>query len=200
MGKVVAVEHVTLDGVMQGPARADEDRRDDFAYGGWSAAGNDPRMQRAIGARMGQRWALLVGRVTYEDFWNVWPKRAPNPFTDALNKVQKYVASRTLREPLPWQNSTLLKGDAGDAVAELKGAHDETFIIFGSGVLVQSLQRRQLIDEYLLMIHPIVLGAGRRLFATGGEYAALRLVGSEATATGVLIARYQSVLQQAHAP
>jgi dihydrofolate reductase len=139
----------------------------------------------------GNAWALLVGRVTYEDFWNVWPKKKEsNSFTEVLNNVEKFVASTTLRESLPWQNSTLLKGDAVDAVAALKQRDDRTLVIFGSGVLVQSLMRRHLIDEYLLMIHPIVLGEGRRLFSDSGAYATLRLVESVTTTTGVVVATY----------
>src|SRR3981081_2982166 len=111
MSKVVAIERVTLDGVMQAPARPDEDTRDDFEYGGWGQQGNDPAMQNVLAARMGDSWSLLVGRTTYENFADVWPKRLPNPFTEALNNVQKFVVSTTQTEPLPRQNSTLLKTD-----------------------------------------------------------------------------------------
>ena len=190
MSKVVAIEHVTLDGVMQAPGRPDEDTRDGFEYGGWARAGNDPAMINAIGARMGDAWSLLVGRTTYEDFAEVWPKRPPNPFTDALNAVQKFVASTTLTEPLPWQNSMLLKGDAADAVAELKTKHDKTLVIFGSGKLVQSLMRRKLIDEFVLQIHPLVLGKGRRLFSDGSSFTNLSLVDSVTISTGVIVATY----------
>jgi hypothetical protein len=99
MSKVVAIEHLTLDGVMQGPGRPDEDRRDGFEYGGWAAARNDPVMQEVMGARMGSSWSLLVGRTTYEDFASFWPKQSPNPFTEALNNVEKFVASTTLADP-----------------------------------------------------------------------------------------------------
>jgi dihydrofolate reductase len=192
MSKVVAIEHVTLDGVMQAPARPDEDTRNGFEYGGWARTGNDPAMMNVLGARMGASWSLLAGRTTYEDFADVWPKRPPNPFTDALNKVQKFVVSTTLTEPLPWQNSTLLKGDGADAVARLKKEHDKTLVIFGSGVLVHSLMRRKLIDEFVLQIHPIVLGKGRRLFYDGSSFTNLSLVDSVTMATGVVIATYVS--------
>ena len=192
MSKVVAIEHLTLDGVMQGPARPDEDTRDGFEYGGWAAARNDPAMMEVLGARMGSSWSLLVGRTTYEDFAKVWPNQPePNPFTEALNNVEKFVASTTLAEPLPWQNSTLLKGDAADAVAKLKKEHDKTLVIFGSGVLVQSLMRRDLIDEYVLQIHPLVLGKGRRLFPDGSPLTNFSLVDSVSTGTGVIIATYR---------
>jgi dihydrofolate reductase len=192
MSKVVVIEHLTLDGVMQGPARPDEDPRDGFEYGGWAAATNDPAMQKVIGARMGSSWSLLVGRTTYEDFAKVWSNQSqPNPFTEALDKVEKFVASTTLSEPLPWQNSTLLKGDAADAVVKLKKDHDKTLVIFGSGVLVRSLMRRDLIDEYVLQIHPLVLGKGRRLFPDGSPLTKLSLVDSMTTGSGVIITTYQ---------
>ena len=192
MSKVVVIEHLTLDGVMQGPARPDEDRRDGFEYGGWGAAAYDPAMQKVIGARMGSPWSLLVGRTTYEDFAKVWPNQPqPNPFTEALNNVEKFVASTTLTEPLPWQNSTLLKVDATDAVVKLKKDHDKTLVIFGSGVLVQSLMRRDLIDEYVLQIHPLVLGKGRHLFPDGSPLTNFSLVDSVTTGTGVIIATYR---------
>ena len=111
--------------------------------------------------------------------------------TDALNNAEKFVVSTTLTEPLPWQNSTLLKGDAASAVARLKQAHDKTLVTFGSGELVQSLMRADLIDEYVLMIHPLTLGKGRRLFPDGGQFAKLRLVDSVTASTGVMIATYR---------
>jgi dihydrofolate reductase len=190
VSRVVAIEHVTLDGVMQAPARPDEDTRDGFEYGGWATARNDPAMINVLGARMGNSWSLLLGRTTYEDFAEVWPKRPPNPFTDVLNKVQKFVPSTTLAEPLPWMNSTLLKGEGSDAVARLKKERDETLVIFGSGVLVNSLMRRKLIDEFVLQIHPIVLGKGRRLFADGSSFTSFSLIDSVMIPTGVIIATY----------
>jgi len=192
MSKVVAIEHVTLDGVMQAPARADEDRRDGFDEGGWALATTDPAMQQVIGAHMGGPWSLLVGRITYQDFARVWPSRPqPNPFTEVLNRVEKLVASTTLREPLPWQNSTLLEGDAADAVARLKKERSNTFVIFGSGILVHSLMRRDLIDELVLQVHPVVLGKGRRLFPDRSPLKRLALVESVTTATGVVITTYR---------
>jgi dihydrofolate reductase len=191
MSKVVAVNSVTLDGVMQAPGRPDEDLRDGFAHGGWALPYNDAVMAETMGRGMTGEGRLLFGRRTYEDFAAVWPRQEGNPIAALLNSRQKYVASTTLTEPLPWVNSTLLRGDVADAVAELKGQPGGDITILGSGELVRSLTRRGLIDAYVLLIHPLVLGAGRSLFAGGGAFAALRLVDSVTTTTGVIIATYE---------
>jgi len=187
----VAFIHLTLDGVMQAPGRPDEDRRGRFEHGGWAGAYNDGVMAKAVGESMGNTGALLLGRRTYEDFYQVWPKRTDNPFTPVLNNSLKYVASRTLKEPLPWINSKLLAGNAEDSVARLRKEPGKDIVILGSGLLVQSLLRRNLVDELMLTINPLVLGTGRRLFAEGGPSVTLRLVDSKTTSTGVIIARYQ---------
>jgi dihydrofolate reductase len=192
MGKVVVIEHLTLDGVMQSPGNPDEDPRDGFRYGGWANRAQDPAMQEVMGSRMSSNWSLLAGRTTYEQFADYWPKQEPNPFTEALNRVQKYVASTTLTEPLAWQNSTLLKGDATEAVAVLKEGLEENLVVFGSGVLVRSLMQRHLVDEFVLLIHPLVLGSGRRLFPDSGpDMTAFRLIDSTTTGTGVVMPIYQ---------
>jgi dihydrofolate reductase len=189
--KVVVFNSVTLDGVMQAPGRPDEDRRGGFEHGGWATKYADPVMAGVAAEGMARGGDLLFGRRTYEDFYSVWPNRTDNPFTAVLNNTQKYVASTTLAEPLPWGNSTLLKGDAADAVARLKEQTGGDLVILGSGELIRSLMRRNLIDEYMLLTHPLVLGLGRRLFGDGGAFAALRLVDTKTTSTGVLIATYQ---------
>jgi len=181
---------LTLDGVMQSPGRPDEDTRGGFEYGGWGIPYSDQVMAAEMGKSMAREGSILLGRRTYLDFYSVWPNRKDNPYTEVLNKTQKYVASRTLQEPLPWMNSTLLKGDAADAVAELKERSDGNIAILGSGDLVASLMPRNLIDEYLLLIHPLVLGTGRRLFANG-TFATLQLVDSVPTTKGVIIATYR---------
>jgi dihydrofolate reductase len=191
MSRLVVIDHLTLDGVMQAPGRPDEDRRGGFEHGGWARPYGDEVMGRVMGEGMAKGGALLLGRRTYEDFAAFWPKQRDNPFTPVLNERRKYVASRTLQEPLPWVNSTLLEGDAADAVARLKEEQDDDLAVLGSGELVQSLMRRNLVDQYLLTIHPLVLGSGRRLFADGGAYASLRLVDAITTTTGVVIATYQ---------
>jgi len=188
MSKVVVFMNLTLDGVMQAPGRPDEDQRAGFEHGGWAVP--YAAMEQA-GESMANTGALLLGRRTYEDFYAVWPNRTDNPFTAVLNNTQKYVASTTLSESLSWSNSTLLKGDAAEAVARLKEEPGKDLVVMGSGELARSLMRRNLIDEYVLLIHPLVLGSGRRLFTDGGAFAALRLVSTKTTTTGVVIATYQ---------
>jgi dihydrofolate reductase len=194
VSKVVTFTSVTLDGVMQAPGRPDEDRRGGFEHGGWAAPYADSVMSSVAAEGMASGGALLFGRRTYEDFFSFWPNQPePNPFTAVLNDSQKYVASRTLQEPLPWQNSTLLEGDAADAVARLKEGAGKDLVILGSGDLIQSLMRHGLVDEFKLLIHPLALGSGRRLFVDGGPYAAFRLLDTKTTTTGVVIATYEPV-------
>jgi dihydrofolate reductase len=199
MRKIVVVENLSLDGVMQAPGRADEDLRGGFEHGGWSMPYNDAAKGRIMAGGMAQAGPLLFGRTTYEDFFRVWPNRTDNPFTAVLDNSQKYVASKTLTEPLPWKNSTLLTGDVPDAVARLKEQPGKDIVVLGSGALVRSLMRRNLVDEFVLLIHPLVLGSGRRLFADDGALAALRLVDSQTTTTGVMIATYRQAEQTAGA-
>lgn len=190
MAKILVVNHVTLDGVMQAPARPEEDVRDGFAHGGWAMAGNDGLMATKIGERMGEPSAFLFGRRTYEDFYDVWPNRPESPFSEALTRATKYVTSRTLSEPLPWANSILLGGEAVETVGRVSQQERGSLTIFGSGELVGALMGAGLIDEYLLMTHPLVLGSGRRLFPAGAE-AELRLVDAVVAPTGVVIATYE---------
>jgi dihydrofolate reductase len=193
MSKIIVTKSVTLDGVMQAPGRADEDTRGGFRYGGWAVPYNDEVMGRVIGEGMANTGPLLLGRRTYEDFASIWPNMPDdNPYAAVLNRTRKFVASRTLTEPLPWVNSTLLPGDAADSVAELKKQSEKDIVILGSGELIQSLMRKKLIDEFVLLIHPLVLGSGRRLFTDGGASAALRLVDTKNTSTGVIIATYRA--------
>jgi dihydrofolate reductase len=186
---VTVVNHVTLDGVMQAPGRPDEDPRGGFAHGGWAQAGNDPVMGRVMAEGMGRPGGLLLGRRTYEDFAAYWPRQTDNPFTPVLNATRKYVASRTLTQP-SWKNTTVLDGDAAEAVATLKQSED--LMILGSGELIRSLIGQGLIDIWMLLIHPRVLGSGQRLFAAAGPPAALHLTDSVTTTTGVVIATYAS--------
>ena len=190
MSKIVVFNSVTLDGVMQAPARPDEDTRGGFQHGGWAVPYSDPAIGQAAGESMATSGGLLLGRRTYEDFYKVWPNRTDNPFTEVLNNSPKYVASRTLKEPLPWMNSILLKGDVVNAVAELKAQPVKDLVILGSGELIKTLMQHNLIDTYILFIHPLVLGSGRRLFPDG-MFTTLQLVDVKPSSTGVVIATYQ---------
>jgi dihydrofolate reductase len=192
MSRLVVNTNLTLDGVMQSPADPDEDRRGGFEHGGWAPPYFDQVMGDAAAEGIAKGGALLFGRRTYEHFASVWPDQPEdNPFAAVLNNRQKYVASTTLQEPLSWANSTLLEGDAAEAVARLKEQPGEDLVVLGSGELVQSLMRHNLVDEYVLLIHPLVLGSGHRLFPDGGASATLRLVDTKTTTTGVVIATYQ---------
>ena len=183
---------LTLDGVMQSPGHRDEDRRGGFEQGGWAAPYGDPVMGEAMGVGMAEGGTMLFGRRTYEKMEAAWADGPEDsPFTAVLNERRKYVASRTLKEPLSWKNSTLLEGDAAGAVAKLKEQPGTNIVILGSGELIQSLMRHDLIDEYVLPIHPLVLGSGRRLLPDGGAPAGLELVDATPTTTGVVIATYR---------
>jgi dihydrofolate reductase len=185
---------VTLDGVMQGPGRPDEDTRGGFTPGSWGSRSSTPgdAAGKAMGERMAAEGGLagwLFGRWTYHSLLSTWNDRG-GPFKDALNNSPKYVASTTFTEPLPWPNSTLLHGDIPDAAGALKAQSGGVLAIMGSGVLIGSLMAAGLIDEYLLMIHPLVLATGRRLFPEG-VHASLRLTDGVTTAAGVVIATYE---------
>jgi dihydrofolate reductase len=192
MSKLVVNANLTLDGVMQAPSDHDEDRRGGFEHGGWAPPYFDEVMADAAAEGIAKGGALLFGRRTFEQFASYWSTQTEdNPFAVVLNERQKYVASRTLEEPLSWKNSTLLEGDAAEAVTRLKEQPGKDLVVLGSGELVRSLMGRNLIDEYVLLIHPLVLGSGRRLFTDGGPSASLRLVDTKTTTTGVVIATYE---------
>ena len=194
MGRIVVMNHVSLDGVMQGPGRPDEDTRGGFTHGGWGtlSATPDDAAGEAMGARMAAGGGLagwLFGRWTYQDLLATWNARG-GPFRDALNATPKYVASSTLTEPLPWPNSTLLHSDMVEAVRETKAQTQGVLAVMGSGVLIRGLMAANLVDEYLMMIHPMVLGEGRRLFPDGLS-ARLRLVDASPAPSGLVIAVYE---------
>ena len=192
MSSIVVFNSLTLDGVMQAPGRPDEDRRGGFEHGGGAQPDMDAVMGEVAGKGMAQGGPILLGRRTYEDFFSYWPHQTDNPFTEVLDNTQKYGASRTLEEPLPWQNSTLLMGDAAEAVAGLREQPGKDIVVLGSGDLLQSLIRPGLVDVFMLLIHPLVLGSGRRLFPDDGSLTRLRLVDSVTTTTGVIIATYHA--------
>jgi len=189
MATIIATESVTLDGVMQAPGRADEDDRGGFRHGGWAGPYSSPEAMAIMGRQMGQSSGMLFGRRTYDDLVGHWLGTPdPNPFTDHLRATPKWVASRS-DEPLAHPNSTLLTGEAVDTVARLREEVDGQLTVLGSGVLVRTLLAAGLLDALVLLVHPLVLGAGTRLFDAGPH----DLVAGppEATSTGVTITRYE---------
>lgn len=195
MGKVIVMNGLSLDGVMQAPGRPDEDPRGGFPFGGWGVPYGDEAVVAEWHGRLarmtGGSHAWLFGRWTYEQLLAYWNARG-GPFKDPLNTTHKYVASSDRTAKLDWPNSTLLHGDVPAAVEELKRSSDTNFVIMGSGVLIASLMAADLIDVYLLSISPIVLGCGRRLFPDG-VHAPLRLTDSTITGRGVIVATYERV-------
>ncbi len=191
--RIVVINHLTLDGVMQSPGRADEDTRGGFAHGGWAIPGNDEVMGQALSERMGKpSGGLLLGRLSYEEMLSFWNAEG-GMYKDALNSAPKYVASTSSETRLDWPNSTLLDGDISAAVAELRQNSAGDLLIMGSGQLIRSLLPHGLIDEYLLIIHPLLLGSGERLFDHQSHPVKLRLLSSTPTTTGVILATYQPV-------
>jgi dihydrofolate reductase len=192
MRKVIVSTFLTLDGVMQAPGGPDEDRSGGFEHGGWQMPYFDDVAGSAISEGMAASGAFLLGRKTYEIFAAYWPS-APDddPIAAVMNGIQKYVVSTTLEEPLEWNNSTLIKGDIAAEVTKLKQQPGKDLQVIGSGDLAQTLMQHDLVDEYQLMVNPIVLGSGNRLFREGSATSPLRLVDSKTTSTGVLILTYQ---------
>jgi dihydrofolate reductase len=179
MRKVIASELVSLDGVMEKPEE-------------WAFSYSNDEMEEANAAGMADSDAMLLGRVTYEGLAAFWPNQpGGTPMVDHINRVRKYVVSGTLQEPLEWQNSTLIKGDIAEEIAKLKRQPGKDITIIGSGSLVRSLLRDGLLDELGLMVHPIVLGSGKRLFEDGSDRKPLELVDSRTFGTGVLYLTYQ---------
>lgn len=193
MARIVITQFLTLDGVMQAPGGADEDRSGGFEHGGWQGPYFDDTAAQAVEKSMAQVGGFLLGRRTYEIFAAAWPNapETEEPAKSILNDLPKYVASRILTEPLEWQNSTLIKGDVAEEVAGLKQREDKDIQVWGSGDLAQTLMHHDLVDEYQLMIHPIVLGSGKRLFREGVAKAPLELVDARTTGTGVQILTYR---------
>ena len=189
MRKIIVINHVTLDCVMQGPGHPDEDRRGNFSHGGWATARSNEAIGAKMGERMGREHTFLFGHRSYAGILEAW-NRLGGPFKDALNNTPKYVASRSAATKLDWPNSTLLHGDIPAAVAELREQPGGNLVIMGSGELIGALLAADLIDEWVLMIHPLILGTGRRLFRDGGALTALQLVENTTTDTGVILATY----------
>jgi dihydrofolate reductase len=187
MARIVVSEFLTLDGVMQAPGGEDEDRSGGFEHGGWQDFDDD--VGRAVDEAMAKTDGLLLGRRTYDIFAGYWPTVKHEP-AEQLNSLPKYVVSTTLEEPLAWNNSTLITDDVPNRLAKLKELPGRDILVFGSGDLAQTLMEHDLIDEYRLMFHPIVLGTGKRFFRDGNPKARLRLVDSTISSTGTLIVTY----------
>jgi dihydrofolate reductase len=193
MRKVIVNEFLSLDGVAQAPGGADEDTSGGFEHGGWHMQHTeDATFRKWVMSGITEAGAFLLGRRTYEIFAAYWPN-APEEeqeVAEPLNTKPKFVASKTLSDPLEWQNSTVLEGDVAEAVAALKQEDGGDLLVIGSTVLVQTLIESRLVDEFRLMIDPIMLGGGKRIFPEDGGLRELRLVDHEVTAKGSILTTY----------
>jgi dihydrofolate reductase len=191
MRKLFVLSFITLDGVMQAPGGPEEDPTGGFKYGGWVAGYFDDFLGKVMVKQMSQPFDLLLGRKTYEIFAAHWPyvKTNEDPFAAGINNAKKYVASKTLKK-LDWNNSELIKGDVPKEVKKLKEQDGPEIQVHGSGNLIQTLLKHDLVDELWLKIFPITLGGGKRLFAEGTIPAGFKLLESETSPTGVIIASY----------
>lgn len=190
MRKLMVTTFVSLDGVMQGPGGSDEDRDGGFEHGGWSVPHFGPDLIQRMTDLVQRADALLVGRKTYDIFAATWPlAEADDPIGSKMNSVRKYVASRTL-DAVSWQNSTLLTGDVAEAVTRLKQEGDGEIQVHGSGDLIQTLIAHDLVDEFHVLVFPVLVGSGKRLFGRGTVPAGLKLVETARSESGVVISTY----------
>jgi dihydrofolate reductase len=187
MKRVVAAEYLTIDGVMQDPGGVGEIER-----GGWSNPYWNDELAKYQSDQLFASDVLLLGRKTFTGFAAAWPKmeETEGEFAVRMNNLPKFVASRSLKEPLEW-NGSLLKGDVAEAVAKLKQESGQDILIYGSGKLINSLLAHNVIDVYQLMVHPVVLGTGKRLFEDGAAMTSLKLTDSKTTNTGVVMLTYE---------
>jgi dihydrofolate reductase len=192
MRKVVVVEWMTLDGVVQAPGDPDEDRDGGFEHGGWHLPYFDDMSREWVVQGYAEAGGFLFGRRTYQNLAAYWPNASEEEqvIAEPLNTKPKYVASRTLAEPLEWQNAMLLRGDLAPAVRTLRQEEGRDLHVIGSSEFAQTLIEHDLVDQYRLMIDPLVAGGGKRLFRNGGALKRLRLVESQATSTGAILATY----------
>ena len=190
MRELVVLTFLTLDGVMQAPGAPEEDPEGGFTSGGWQASYLDDVTNDTIAAFMEKPFDLLLGRKTYDIFAGYWPLHVDGPVGRKFSEATKYVASRGA-PTLPWERSVLLEGDAARSIADLKTQDGPELQVYGSGELVQTLRAHDLVDRYLLWIHPVVIGSGKRLFPHGTAPGALRLVDSHVSTTGVIIGTYE---------
>jgi dihydrofolate reductase len=192
MRKAIVQEWMTLDGVVQAPGAADEDTSGGFRHGGWHLPYFDDLSMKWVLDNVSGAGGFLLGRRTYEGFASHWPNasEAEQPLAEPLNTRPKYVASRTLSEPLEWQNSTVLHGDVAEAVAALKRQDGEDLLVIGSTELARTLVEHDLVDEFRVMVDPLLVGGGKRLFRDDGARRPLRLLDSQVTTTGAIVATY----------
>jgi len=190
MRKLIVSTFVTLDGVMQAPGGPEEDGEGGFAYGGWSVNYWDDQMGEVMGEAMSKPFDLLLGRKTYDIFAAFWPNASDDAGGKPLNDATKYVASRS-QPTLAWGPSVLIEGDAADGVAALKNGNGPALQVHGSGNLIQTLLRHNLVDEFRLWVFPVVIGSGKRLFADGTIPAGLKRIDSKISTTGVVIGTYE---------
>lgn len=188
MRKIVVLEHLSLDGVIQGPGGPEEDPSGGFAHGGWVAPYSDEILGAALKKQMNKPFDLLLGRKTFEIWEPYWPNHADA--WPGVNTAAKYVASNT-RTASKWQPSVFLSGDVAEKVAKVKGEQGPDLHVWGSGDLLQTLIKHDLVDVFWLMIYPVTLGGGKRLFANGTIPAAFNVTESQVTATGVIVVSYE---------
>lgn len=191
MRKLAVLTFVTLDGVMQAPGGPEEDKSEGFDQGGWSVEYWDDFMAGVMGEQMGKPFDMLLGRKTYEIFASFWPKmKEEDPVARLLNEAKKYVASKTLKR-LDWKNSQLLEGDIVQAVKNLKQEDGPEIQVHGSGNLIQTLLKNDLVDTFYLKIYPVVLGKGKKLFSNGTVPAGLKLKDCRSSPSGIIVAIYE---------
>ncbi|MDD1749836.1 MAG: dihydrofolate reductase family protein [Methanothrix sp.] len=191
MRKLIVLSFITLDGIMQAPGGPEEDPTGGFLYGGWTVGYWDDFLGSVMSEQMAKPFDLLLGRKTYEIFAAHWPyAKSDDPIAGKLNKAKKYVASKTL-EKLDWNNSVLIKGNIVQEIKDLKQQNGPELQIHGSGNLIQTLLKHDLIDEFRLKIFPVTLGMGKRLFGDGTIPAGFKLVDSKTSTTGVIVAAYE---------
>src|SRR5882762_1546219 len=188
MRKIIVLEHISLDGVIQAAGGPDEDTSDGFAYGGWAAPYSDDAIEAALIKKMNSPFDLLLGRKTFDSWAGFWPQHGD--FWPSVNTATKYVASNTMTSS-EWQPSVFLSGDVAKKVAELKQGEGPDLHIWGSGNLLQTLMKHDLVDDFWLMIYPITLGQGKRLFAEGTIPAAFKVTESIVGSTGVILMNYE---------
>jgi dihydrofolate reductase len=190
MRKIIAITHVTLDGIMQAPGGPEEDPRGGFTQGGWAMRFDDEAVGERLREIISGEFDLLLGRRTYEIFAAYWPYAGDNPIAKAFNKATKFVVTRSL-DRFDWVNSQRIGGDAVDEIRRLKTSDGPELHIWGSSELLQTLIAAELVDEFRVWIYPVVLGKGKRLFENGVPPRGLRLVESRSTPTGVLLNTYR---------